>query len=38
MMKRDVEDVFSKKHFDLFILDEVQHLKNDQWDPTLQEK
>lgn len=28
VMKRDVDEVFADKNFDLFILDEVQHLKN----------
>lgn len=28
VMKREVEDTFSKINFDIFILDEVQHLKN----------
>jgi SNF2 family DNA or RNA helicase len=28
IMKKEVHDVFSKTHFDILVLDEVQHLKN----------
>ncbi len=28
IMKREIETTFSRQHFDIFVLDEVQHLKN----------